>query len=391
MSLDALRGFDMFWILGADALMNALGRASSRPFVKGLAAQFDHAEWAGLRFYDLIFPLFIFVVGVSLVFSLGRTIDTLGRGAAYKRIIRRSVLLFVIALLYSGGIARLWPDMRLMGVLNRIAICYLVAGLLFCHFRWKGLVSVCATLLIGYWALLTFLPYPDVRPRTPEGELVSAELTTKKVSDLNFDKTYWRTGVVGPGLNLSNYIDQRFLPGRKYDGTWDPEGLLSTLPAIATCLLGVLAGLLLQSASVNDRRKVAWLIGAGAAGATLGWIWGLQFPVIKKIWTSSFVLVTAGYSAILLGVFYQIVDVWNRRTWAQPFVWIGMNAITLYLVASVLSFPGVARRFVGGNVAQFLNSSATTGAGDVLIAAVAVSLVIVFARFLYQRKIFLRF
>lgn len=380
----------MFWILGADAFMNALGRTGAQPFVKAIAAQFEHAEWAGLHFYDLIFPLFLFIVGVSLVFSLGRTIGEHGRRAAYIRIFRRAALLFVIALLYSGGISRLWPDMRLMGVLNRIAICYFAAGLLYCVLRWKGLVTVCVALLIGYWALLTFVPYPDVRPRTPEGELVATELTTKKGAELNFDRTHWLTGVVGPGLNLTNYIDQRYLPGRKYDGTWDPEGLLSTLPAIATCLLGVLVGLFLQNRSVADQRKVAWLLGAGAVTAAAGWIWGLQFPVVKKIWTSSFVLVTAGYGAILLGAFYQIIDIWNRRRWAQPFVWIGMNAITLYLLASVLSFPGVARRFVGGNVAQFLNATIAPGAGDMLIAAVAVTLVFVVARFLYQRKIFLR-
>jgi predicted acyltransferase len=141
---------------------------------------------------------------------------------------------------------------------------------------------------------------------------------------------------------------------------------------------------------VNDRRKVAWLVGAGAAGAAAGWLWGLQFPVVKKIWTSSFVLVTAGYSAILLGVFYQVIDVWDRRRWAKAFVWIGMNAITLYLVASIVSFSGLARRFVGGNVAQFLNSSLSPGIGDMLTTAVAVSLVILLARFLYQRKLFLR-
>jgi predicted acyltransferase len=219
---------------------------------------------------------------------------------------------------------------------------------------------------------------------------VSAELTTKNTADLTFTGADRLTGVVGPGLNLANYIDQRYLPGRKYDGTWDPEGLLSTLPAVATCLLGVLAGLLLRTGAVAPRRKVAWLVGAGAVLAGLGWLWGLQFPVIKKIWTSSYVLVAGGYSAILLGVFYQAIEIWNRRTWAAPFVWIGSNAITIYMAAGIVDFRGLARRFAGGNVEQFADRAVTPGAGRLLISALAVGLIVLLARFLYRRQIFLR-
>ncbi|HEY2951784.1 MAG TPA: heparan-alpha-glucosaminide N-acetyltransferase domain-containing protein, partial [Verrucomicrobiae bacterium] len=132
MSLDALRGFDMFWIIGADALLTSFNRQSQTGIMKTLADQLDHAEWEGFRFYDLIFPLFVFIVGVSLVFSLGRTMAESGRGEALKRIVRRSVLLFAIAILYSGGFSRAWPDIRLLGVLNRIALCYFFTGLCFC-------------------------------------------------------------------------------------------------------------------------------------------------------------------------------------------------------------------------------------------------------------------
>ena len=150
MSLDALRGFDMFWILGADSFVYALHETSQSAPTRFLATQLDHAEWAGFHFYDLIFPLFVFIMGVSTVFSLTKIIQTEGRGAAVKRIVRRSVLLFVIALIYSGGFTNPWPDLRLMGVLNRIALCYFFGGLMFCFFNTRTLIDAAAALLIGY-------------------------------------------------------------------------------------------------------------------------------------------------------------------------------------------------------------------------------------------------
>src|SRR5688572_26727332 len=164
MSLDALRGFDMFWIIGAEELFHALYKMSDRGIIHTLAEQLTHEDWEGIRFYDLIFPLFVFIVGVSLVFSLSKHIETAGRTAALKRIFRRSLMLFALAIIYSGGFSREWPDIRLLGVLNRIALCYLFAGLIFCFFRFKGMLAICAALLTGYWALMTFVPFPDVRP-----------------------------------------------------------------------------------------------------------------------------------------------------------------------------------------------------------------------------------
>src|SRR5438445_9897937 len=131
MSVDALRGFDMFWIIGADSLVAALNRMSHTPVTSFLASQLEHADWEGFHFYDLIFPLFVFIVGVSLVFSLTKTIEGVGRAEALKRIFRRGILLFLLGIFYSGGFSSPWPDIRLMGVLNRIALAYFFAGLLF--------------------------------------------------------------------------------------------------------------------------------------------------------------------------------------------------------------------------------------------------------------------
>src|SRR5580692_1348928 len=162
MSLDALRGFDMFWILGADSLVYALHGLKENAFTSFLYTQLDHAEWEGFHFYDLIFPLFVFMMGVSTVFSLTKIIQREGRAAAVKRVLRRGILIFVIGLIYSGGFTNPWPDMRLMGVLNRIAICYTFGGLFFIFFGVRTLIAISAALLLGYWAMMSQIPIHDI-------------------------------------------------------------------------------------------------------------------------------------------------------------------------------------------------------------------------------------
>jgi len=389
-SLDALRGFDMFWILGAGEFVVALRRMQPSPVTNFLADQLEHKPWEGFGFYDLIFPLFVFIVGVSLVFSLTKSLERDGMARTHVKIFRRFVVLFALALIYSGGVAKEWPGIRLMGVLNRIALCYLFAAIIFCHFRWKAIAGITVLLLAGYWALMTFVSFPDVRPVDANRHSISSNLTTTNVADLNFSSTRQLRGVFEPGLNLAHYIDQKYLPGKKWDGTWDPEGYLSTIPAVATCLLGLLAGLLLKNPSLSDRGKVQVLLIAGAIMVPLGFLWGLQFPVIKKIWTSSYVLVAGGYSALLLGLFYLVLEVWRVQRWAWLFIWIGANAITLYMAHNMIDFYGLAWRFAGGDVRKFFNTHVAAGFGEVVIALVSVTLAILLARFLYQRKIFLR-
>jgi predicted acyltransferase len=356
MSLDALRGFDMFWIVGGGELIRSLGTVNQSALVAFLVAQFDHRDWEGMTFYDLIFPLFVFLVGVSLVFSLDRILAEKGRAAALKRILRRSLLLFVIGVIYSSGPLSGIGDIRLLGVLQRIALCYLFTGILYCTVRPRGLVIACGVLLVGYWALMTFVPVPS------EG-----------------------AGNFQEGHNLANYIDRRFLPFRKYDGDHDPEGILSTLPAIASCLLGVFAGRLLKNAAVPSQKKVKWLLILGVAGVVLGFLWGIQFPVVKKIWTSSYVLVAAGYSSILLAAFHQVIEVWGFRTWARPFVWIGRNPITMYLLFPVLAFLFLIDGSLGRGSAPTLGIYAELARS---LATVALVLAVAYA--LDRRKIYLR-
>ena len=391
LSVDALRGFDMFWIIGADALVQVLNRMGPTPVTQFLATQMEHAEWEGFRFYDLIFPLFLFIVGVSIVLSMDRMLATSGRKGALIRIAKRSVLLWILGIFFYGGVARTWPDVQLAGVLPRIALCYFFAATLYVLLSRKALVGVAALCLVGYWALMMFVPFPDVR--LEHGKIGKNETQAKakapEVLLANVATTV--SGTFEEGHNLTHYVDFRWLLGKKRNLYYTNEGLLSTIPAVATMLLGVMAGWLLMSARWSGRQKVVWLVAAGAAGIALGLLWGLEFPIIKRLWTSSYVLLAGGYSAMLLGVFYLVVDVWQMRAWCLPFVWMGTNAITIYLVDNILGgFNGIAARLVGGNVQQFADAHITKGCGDLLIALVGLLIAFWFVRFLYKNKIFLR-
>lgn len=357
-SIDALRGFDMFWILGAGSLVHGLRSVSDGGFVSFLADQLEHVAWEGCRFYDIIFPLFVFLMGASTVFSLRKIVNRDGIAAAYRRVIWRAVVLYCLGLLYYGGLSRDGgPEtFRYVGVLQRIAICYLAGGILFLNLRFRGLLLACAGLLIGYWALLTFVPVPG-----------------------------HGAGNFAEGKNLANYFDQQYLLGYKWRGDWDPEGLLSNLTAIATGLLGVFAGLLLYRSDLTKRQKVVYLAAAGCGCLLVGWLWGQQFPIIKRIWTSSYVLWTGGWSYLLLALFYLVIDVWNLRRWAQPFIWIGMNPITIYMLANLVGFSSLVRRVVHQ---QYFD--AIQPWGDLLLALLSLLLAIGICYVLYRKRIFIR-
>jgi predicted acyltransferase len=366
-SVDALRGFSMFAVLGADIVAKSIEQmlAHAGPLLAALGAvigaQFAHAEWDGASFYDMVFPLFIFVTGVAIVFSLPRLVEREGKWAAHKRVLRRFVLLYVLGVICYGGVADGWSQVRLGGVLQRIALCYLFASLLFLNTSLRGMLAALAALLLGYWALMSFVPVPGIG-----------------------------AGSFAKDANLASWIDAHYLPGRKWNGSWDPEGILSTLPAIGTCLLGVFAGLLLNNQRVEAGRKSLWLAGAGVALIAAGLIWSLQFPINKHLWTSSFVLVSGGFAALLLGAAHEIIDVRGYKAWAAVFVWVGASAITLYVFNMIVGFYPIARRLVGGDVARLADAYLVAGAGKFTAAVLGIAMAVTAARFLYRRKIFLR-
>lgn len=367
LSVDAVRGFSIFWIIGADGAVIALERIlrGKGPVLNSvgevLGAQMTHAEWEGLRFYDFIFPLFIFITGVSIVLALPRLVERDGKTKAHLHVLRRALFLYALGVIYYGGVGQQLSDIRFVGILQRIAVCYLFASILFLNLDWRGLLAAVVVLLVGYWALLTFVPVPGLG-----------------------------TASYQPEINLANWVDVHFLPGRLWDETRDPEGLLSTLPAIGTCVLGVLAGLLLKSEHITPTQKTSWLFAGGIAMVAAGYLWGLQFPIIKAIWTSSFVLIVGGYSMILLAVSHQVIDVWGWKSWATPFVWIGANAILLYFLNGIVGFAPLAFRVIGGDVALWISSVTTSGTGAFLGHLLGLAIATALAGFLYRRRIFLR-
>ncbi len=358
MSIDTLRGLDMFFIVGMEEVFQALSQMF--PMTPSLNDRLQHAPWAGFHFYDLIFPLFAFIVGTSLVFSLSKSMATEGKNQASVKIIKRSFILFLLGILTYGGIGGGIDHVRLLGVLQRLALCYCVAGLAFVWMNPRALVVLTISLLVGYWVMLTFIPVPG-----------------------------FGAGDFTEGHNLTNWIDKMVLPFRKWDGDHDPEGLLSTLPAIASSLLGVFAGMLIKNPAVEPTRKVRLLVVWGCAGVVAGLLWHLQFPIIKKIWSSSFVLLTAGISSLLLALLYHVIDIKNHRDWCRPFVWIGMNAITIYLIAHFVDLDEIAKCFVGGGIETALDSF-HHGLGALVTALVALCFSLLICRFLFNRKIFLR-
>jgi predicted acyltransferase len=395
LSVDALRGFDMCWILGGDELVQACYRVCGSP-KSGLLAvlheQFEHCDWQGCHLEDLIFPLFVFIAGISLVFSLTKTIERDGRKVAISRIIRRGLLLVAFGIVYYGGISKGWGDVRLLGVLQRIGLAYLFAGLLFCFLKPRGLVIACLGILIGYWGLMTFVPIRDIHLNDESIEALRDHDHTG-IADphaLFAGTSATVSGHFEPGYNLSDHLDFQYLPGRKWDKYYDPEGMLSTLGAISSCLLGVFAGLLLRNRSVSDQRRLAVMVLAGVTMVVVGWLWGIQFPVVKKIWTSSFVLVAGGWSMLLLAAFHWLIDVRGWKGWTTPFMWIGMNAITVYLIENMVPLHNIASRFLGGPVKNLLSNSIAGGLGELVLIAGQFGLILLIAWYLHRKQIFMR-
>jgi predicted acyltransferase len=265
-----------------------------------------HAEWNGWTPTDLIFPFFLFIVGVSMAFSFSsRAQRGATRAALVLHTLRRSAIILALGWFLNAFPTFRLETMRYAGVLPRIAVCYLLTSLVFLFAGRGARIGITAALLLGYWALMVLVPVPGVG-----------------------------AGHLDPQNNLAAYLDRALLPGKFWQGTWDPEGLLSTLPAIASTLLGVFLGEWLR-APREPRRTAIGMLALGAAGLVLGQIWNLAFPINKNIWTSSYVVFTAGFAAALLGVCYWLIEVQGVRRWATPFVVYGVNPIAAYFLSSL--------------------------------------------------------
>lgn len=357
-SIDALRGFDMFWIAGGERIIHAFYKVWPNAATHTLNTEFEHVAWNGFHFYDLIFPLFVFTVGLVLPFSLTRRKEAgESRSQLYRHIVQRFLILFLFGLIYNGLLDFNIQHLRIPGVLQRIALAYLFAGLAVMLTNTRGQAIVAGSILVVYWLIMWLVPVPGVAHAD------------------------WAT----PAGNLAGYLDRHIIPFRFCCYPYgDNEGLLSTLPAISTCLLGVLAGHWLRSAKFSPVRKAQGLAVAGVVSLFVGWVWSLQFPIIKNVWSSSFVLWAGGWSLLLLALFYWIIDVRGWVRWSFFFKVIGMNAITIYLVDRFFKFDIITDVFLHGLRPVF-------GRYDPIIwSASVVFTAWLFLYFLYRQKIFLR-
>lgn len=360
MSLDALRGFDMLWISGGHLLIAALAGLTGWGLFEWLESQMHHKEWNGFAFYDMIFPLFLFISGVTWPFSFNkRKQNGQPMRRIYRHVFQRMVLLVFFGIVYNGLLTFDFENLRYASVLGRIGLAWFFAALIVMHSDPKWWFAWLGGILLGYWAMLSWIPVPGYGAGnlTMEGSLVA-------------------------------YIDRMLLPGKLYRTVHDPEGILATLPAIGTALMGSITGNFLRKpdVSVPRIRKFFYILAAGLISLLAGWIWGRFFPVNKNLWTSSFVLFAGGWSLLFLALFYLVIDVWGRRRWAFFFVVIGMNAITIYLLQSgMINFWSTTDYFFGG-----FAEKAGGAWGDLISAIGYLAVVWLFLLFLYRRKIFLR-
>ncbi len=316
-SLDALRGFDMLWIIGGTSILFGLGKGLQYPMFDKFLEQFEHVPWQGLHFYDLIWPLFMFVMGAAIPFSVAKRRTA---GASDRSLLlhatRRALIMFALGTITQGNLLLfdLSKFRPCYSVLHGLAAGYLIATIVALKVKEKWHPALIGTFLLAYWALIMLIPVPGIG-----------------------------RGVLTADGNLATYVDKLVL-GRFHYGknTW----FVSYLGFGASVLLGVIAGQILMAGG-TPKSKIRRLSGVGAASLTLGLLWSLWFPVIKLLWTSSYVLIGGGLSFLLLAVFYWIIDVKGYKRWAFGFKVIGMNSIAVYFATQVFDFRLIGKIFVG--------------------------------------------
>ncbi len=370
-SLDALRGFDMFWIMSGEQIIHTLAKVTQWPVLLWFSGQLHHTLWNGITFYDMIFPLFLFIAGVSMPYSIGNKITKAGvrsaeqlpgktKRSVYLSMLRRTLILILLGMVVNGALKfNGYENTRFASVLGRIGLAWFFAGLIYLNFNLRGQILWLTGILTGYWAAMLFIPVPG-----------------------------YGAGVLTMQGSLESYIDRLLLPGRLHDKIHDPEGILSTIPAIGTALLGVFTGSFLKWESPRwpMYKKGILLFGAGLILIALGLLWNVEFPINKRLWSSSFVLYVGGWSLLFLSVFYLMIDVAGLKKWAIPFVWIGTNSILIYLCSEgLVDFGHTADYLLGGLI------HLTPVAWQAVWTAVSVTLIqLLFLYLLYRNKLFLK-
>ncbi|MFD1602182.1 acyltransferase family protein [Flavobacterium artemisiae] len=369
-SLDALRGFVMFWIMSGEHVIHALAKAAPIPVFIWMSSQLHHAEWNGITFYDMIFPIFLFVAGVSMPFSFEKKIHLAGVKSAkdlpkeekrkiYLSMLRRTAILLVLGFVVNGLLRFESLDQtRLASVLGRIGLAWFFAGIIYLNFDFKQQLIWFFGIIIGYYVAMKWIPVPD-----------------------------FGAGVLTKEGSLEGYIDRLLLPGRLHSTVYDPEGIFSTLPAVSTALLGVFIGTFLK-VKCSFSIKIRLLLMALAAVILIfaGLIWDISFPINKHLWTSSFVCFVGGFSILFFVFFYVIIDLFGFHKWAFPLILIGSNSILIYIAAEgLIDFKHTADYVFGGLI------NFTPIVWQPFFAALSVTVVqLILLYFLYKRKWFLK-
>ncbi len=361
MSLDALRGFDMLFIMGFSGLVAALCALWPNAFTDAVARSMDHVDWDGLAHHDTIFPLFLFIAGVSFPFSLSKQqAGGASRSRIVGRIVRRGLTLVVLGMVYNGLLQFDFASLRVASVLGRIGVAWMFAALLHLYCGTRTRIALAAGILIGYSLLLGSVTAPDA----PAG-----------ASPLSFEG------------NLAGWVDRQWLPGRVLYGTLDPEGLLSTLPAVVSAMFGMFTGeyLLTRRRRMPGGRIALWMAAAAVAVTLAGVVWSCWIPINKKLWSSSFTCVVTGYSLGMFTLFYYLIDVRGWRRWTLFFRVIGLNSITIYMAQRIVGFGRISDFFVGG-----IASKCPEQIAAVVSSAGYIAVCWLFLYFLYQKKTFLK-
>ncbi len=361
LSLDALRGFDMLFIMGFSTLIISICSLFPGGADCWLATTMKHPEWNGLTHHDTIFPLFLFLAGMSYPFSYAKQVS-LGtpKRETYLRIFKRALTLIILGVIYNGFFDLNFETLRICSVLGRIGLAWMFAAILYINFKPLTNAIICIAILIGYWLLIAFVPAPDVPGADP-------------------------FSIQG---NLAGWVDRMITPGRLYyGGYFDPEGLLSTIPAIVSAMLGVFTGELVRipEEKLSGNKKTLYMIGGTVALLALGLLWSLVFPINKMLWSSSFVLVVGAYSLGLFALFYYIIDVRKYQKWTLFFRVIGLNSITIYMAQRIFSFYSINNFFLGG-----LSKMLPEQWANVVLGIGYVTVCWLFLYFLYKKNTFLK-
>ncbi|MES2796721.1 MAG: DUF5009 domain-containing protein [Bacteroidota bacterium] len=355
-SLDALRGFDMFWIIGGEEIFHALAEITKSPFWGTISTQFTHPKWNGFHFYDLIFPLFLFLAGVSSPYAIGRAFEKgSNKQQIMAKVVKRAMILVVLGIIYNNGLQlRPISDIRFSSVLGRIGIAYMLANFIYIYFKEKVQMIWFIGLLIGYWLILKFTSAPGF----PMGDLTMEG-------------------------NFSSYFDRLTLPGRLSLGIHDTVGFFNNIPATCTALSGIFTGVFLKSNSADPAKKALWMAVGGVISIVIALLWDLDFPINKNLWSSSFVMLTTGLSLLFFALFYYIIDIKGIQKWAYFFKVIGMNSILIYISGKFLDWNYTTKALF-----QWLIDWVGEPLNILVMAFCVILIKWLFLRFLYQKKLF---